>query len=475
MHAATHRRPSKALRTGALIAAIAAGLAACGGAQPPAPAAPAPAAAPVAEVARPAKTYRIEDFIETVGVAGSAFNADESRILFSSNKTGIWNVYAMPAGGGEWTQLTKSSTDNNYAVDYFPADDRVLITRDQGGNELNHLYVIEADGSERDLTPGENLKADFAGFTPDGSAFHVIHNGRDAKFFDVYRYDAKTYEATRIFENKDGYEPAFVSDDGKWLALGKSNTTNDSDLFVAELATGKVTKVSEHTGQAQFNAADFSPDSQHLYYTANDAGEFAELRRVNLATWAHEPVQKADWDIAFSYFSDKGKYRVVGINEDGSTKVRMYEASSGAEVPLPALPAGEVRGVNIARSEKKMAFYLNGDRQPSDLYVLEFGGEPKQLTTVAQPGDRPGRPGRLLGRALQELRRDGDPQHPVQAAPGHRAGQGAGAGVGAWRPGRADHARAQLRHPVPGQPRLRGAGHQQPRQLRLRQDLLRRG
>ena len=378
---------TQALRAALLAALAAAGLAACG--KPQAPAAQAPAAAPAAEIARPSKQYRIEDFVQTIGVAGSSFSADESRILFSSNKSGVWNAYQMPAGGGDWTAVTQSSTDNNYAVAYFPTDDRILITRDQGGNELNHLYVIEADGTEKDLTPGENLRAEFGGFTPDGSAFHVIHNGRDPRFFDVYRYDAKTYEATRIFENTEGYEPGPVSDDGKWIALGKSNTTNDSDLFVAELATGKVTKVSEHTGQAQFNAQAFSPDSQFLYYTANDAGEFAELRRVSVSTWVHEPVQKADWDITFSYFSHNGKYRVVGINEDGSTKVRLYDAASGAEVPLPALPAGEVRGVNIARSENKMAFYLNGDRQPNDLYVLEFGGEPKQLTKSLNPAIDP--------------------------------------------------------------------------------------
>jgi dipeptidyl aminopeptidase/acylaminoacyl peptidase len=378
---------TRALRAALLAALAAVGLAACG--KPQAPASQAPATAPSAAVARPSKQYRIEDFVQSVGVAGSSFSADESRILFSSNRTGIWNAYHMPTAGGEWTAVTNSTTDNNYAVAYFPTDDRILVTRDQGGNELNHLYVIETDGSERDLTPGENLKASFAGFTPDGSAFYVTHNGRDPRYFDVYRYDAKTYAATRLFENKDGYEPGPVSDDGKWLALGKSNTTNDSDLFVAELASGKVTKVSEHTGQAQFDAQAFSPDSQHLYYTANDAGEFAELRRVSVSTWAHEPVQKADWDITFAYFSHNGKYRVVGINEDGSTKVRMYDAVSGAEVPLPSLPAGEVRGVNIARSEKRMAFYLNGDRQPNDLYVLEFGGAPKQLTKSLNPAIDP--------------------------------------------------------------------------------------
>ncbi|MBY4597544.1 S9 family peptidase [bacterium BD-1] len=348
------------------------------------------AAAAPAEVARPSRQYGIEEFIESTGVSGASFNADESRILFSSNRSGIWNAYSMPVAGGEWTAVTSSDTDNVYAVAYFPADDRVLVTRDQGGNELDHLYVIEADGSERDLTPGENLKAGFLGFTGDGAAFHAMTNERDPRYFDVYRYDAKTYERTRVYENKDGYEPSVVSQDGKWLALGQSNTTNDSDLHVVELATGNATKVSQHEGQAAFNAQDFSPDGQWLYYTANDQGEFAQLRRVKLGSWEHEPVRSADWDIVAAYFSKGGKYLAVATNVDGSTSVKLYDAATGAEQPLPALPAGEIRGLRIADSEQRLAFYLNGDRQPNDLYVLELGGgEPKQLTTSLNPAIDP--------------------------------------------------------------------------------------
>ena len=49
--------------------------------------------------------------------------------------------------GGEPTAITKSTADAIFAVSFFPTDDRVLITRDQAGNELNHLYVIERDGA----------------------------------------------------------------------------------------------------------------------------------------------------------------------------------------------------------------------------------------------------------------------------------------------------------------------------------------
>src|SRR4051794_3290747 len=171
----------------------------------------APAKKPAAAAQRPAKQYTMEQFLDTTSIQGGFFSADESRLLFSSNKTGIWNAYTVPASGGAWTPITKSTKDSTYAVSFFPHDNRILLTRDQGGNELNHLYVLGEDGNERDLTPGAKLKAQFSGWTHDGGAFYVVSNERDPKFFDLYRYDAQTYARTMFFENKDGFQPQSVS------------------------------------------------------------------------------------------------------------------------------------------------------------------------------------------------------------------------------------------------------------------------
>ena len=145
--------------------------------------------------ARPKKQYTIEQFMATTAVGGASFSPDESKVLFSSNETGVPNVYSVPVAGGTPTALT-SSKESTYAVSYFPADERILFTRDPGGNELNHLYVRETDGQEKDLTPGEKLKAIFQGFTKAGEAFWVLTNERDPRYFDLYRYDAKTYART---------------------------------------------------------------------------------------------------------------------------------------------------------------------------------------------------------------------------------------------------------------------------------------
>jgi len=81
---------------------------------------------------RPAKQYTMEQFLDTTSIQGASFSADESRILFSSNKTGIWNAYTVPMTGGAWTPITKSTKDSTYSVSFFRHDNRILITRGRG-------------------------------------------------------------------------------------------------------------------------------------------------------------------------------------------------------------------------------------------------------------------------------------------------------------------------------------------------------
>jgi dipeptidyl aminopeptidase/acylaminoacyl peptidase len=343
-------------------------------------------ATPATPQVRQPKQYTIEQFLNTVSIRGASFSADESRILFSSNKTGIWNAYSMPVTGGAWTPITTSATDSTYAVSYFQKDDRILITRDQGGNELNHLYVRTPAGELRDITPGDKLKASFAGWTPAGTAFYVQTNERDAKAFDVYRYDAATYERTLVFENKDGYFPSAVAGDGTWIALVKVSTANDADIYLWNAVTKETTLISKHGGQAEYAPADFDPRSENLYYTTNDGGEFARLRRYNLGTKEHSDVEKAGWDIQSSEFSRTGKYRATIINNDARPHVIVWDTASGRQVEVPAIKNGGITTLEFARSETKMALYVNGDRSPNDLYVFDLGTRTlTRLTTSLSP------------------------------------------------------------------------------------------
>ena len=58
------------------------------------------AAPPAKKAGRPSKQYTIEQFYATTGVRDASFSSDEKRILFSSNQTGVYNVYSVPVTGG---------------------------------------------------------------------------------------------------------------------------------------------------------------------------------------------------------------------------------------------------------------------------------------------------------------------------------------------------------------------------------------
>src|SRR5262245_15075211 len=181
-------------------------LAGCGSESKPAPAAA--ATDPPPALPAPAQ-YDAEAFFATTSYimpAGYAWSADDKQLLVTSDETGIYNVYGLPAVGDGKQALTSSAADSTFAVSWFPADQRVLYTADSGGNEINHLYVREADGKTRDLTPGEKVKADFVGWSADKQHFFVTTNERNAQAFDLYRYSIKDYQRTLVFKNEAAWQ-----------------------------------------------------------------------------------------------------------------------------------------------------------------------------------------------------------------------------------------------------------------------------
>ncbi len=186
------------------------------------------------------RQYTIEQFMDTVRIGGSSFSADEKQILFHSNKSGIFNVYTIPANGGEAKQLTNSTKESTFAVSYFPNDARFIYTYDRGGNENNHIYLRELDGSERDLTPGEKTKANFLGWSQDRKSFFYSTNERDAKYFDVFEMTVADMKSALVFKDENGYDFADISNDRRYLAFSKpGDSTIDSDIFLYDIQSRK--------------------------------------------------------------------------------------------------------------------------------------------------------------------------------------------------------------------------------------------
>ncbi|HSP40238.1 MAG TPA: alpha/beta fold hydrolase [Gillisia sp.] len=332
------------------------------------------------EEQREVATYTIEQFMDNEAVTGGSFSPDNSKLLVTSNRSGIYNMYTVSTAGGEFTPLTASDSVSIFGISYFPEDDRILFRMDDNGDEIYKLFVMDGDSITR-LTPAKDARALFYGWTQDGKSFYYGSNQRDNRFTDVYRMNTMTFTPELIYQNNDGYEFGGVSPDGNYIALGKPLNTNDVDLFLYNFRDKSLTRI--NTAQSGNNPQDFSEDSKFFYYTTDATGEFSALMKYDLEKKTSEEVMKKDWDIVGMGLSEKGTYRITYVNEDAANKVEVINTKTGTALDLPEFDNVFITGINISRDERMAVLYVGGSHTPTNLYSYNMEtGEHNMLTNV---------------------------------------------------------------------------------------------
>ena len=319
-----------------------------------------------------ARKYTIEQFMKTIRFGGSDISPDGKTVLFSSNQDGVFNLYEIPFdGSGQPKQLTSSKTDAIYVSGYLP-DGRMLYSSDQGGNELNHIYLREKDGGVSDLTPAEKAKFQFAGLSHDRKSFFYQSNERKPAAFDVYEMNLATMKPRLLFENPGGFYPGDVSPDKRYLALQKPITTANGEVYLYDTQTKETKLLTKHEGEVSNNPQEFTPDGKKLLISTDEGSEFAYVKAYDLATGKSDALDKAAWDISADYLSYKGRYRVVSVNNDARTELKIIDTRTNQPIKLPVLPGGDITGMTIADNESQMTFSVNGSNSPSTLYSYDF-------------------------------------------------------------------------------------------------------
>jgi dipeptidyl aminopeptidase/acylaminoacyl peptidase len=334
-----------------------------------------------AMAAREIQQYTIEQFMDNEAVGGGSFSADNSNLLVSSNRSGIYNVYNTPTIGGEMTAITTSDSTSVFAESYFPNDNRMLLSADGNGDEIDHLFVRDLEGTIKDITPANGAKALFYGWSEDGQYLYYGSNKRDPRYFDTYKMSISDFSSEMIYKDETGLTFSGMSKDENYFALSKSLNTNDSDLSLYNVKTKQMIKINEN--QSANSPQDFSEDDTTLYYTTDDGAEFAYLMSYNLETQEKKKVLEKSWDISGAGFTSEGKYMVIYVNDDGKNAIEVLDSKTMIAIDLPDFGDKSITSVSFSDDENWMRMYVGGSNSPSDLYTYNFETrEQYKLTNV---------------------------------------------------------------------------------------------
>ncbi|HKZ68180.1 MAG TPA: alpha/beta fold hydrolase [Chitinophagaceae bacterium] len=338
------------------------------------------------ETPRDVKQYSIEQFYKSTQVGGGSISSDDTKLLVSSNESGIYNAYEIDIASGQKKALTNSTKESFFANDYVPGTANFIYNADKGGNENDHLFLQKTDSTVKDLTPGEKEKANFWGWSRDNKFLYYTSNKRDPRFFDLYKMDTATWTPKLIYQNESGYDINAISDDEQYMALVQPVTTSSSNLFLLNQQTKQLKKLNSDSVESNNGPLQFSLDNKSLYYTTDEGSEYQHVMKYDIASGNKEKFYDTNWDVMYMYTSFNEKYRVVGVNEDGRNKLYIFDHKTGNAIDFPKIENGDVQSVNISRSENKMRLSIGDGKSPNNIYVYDFGTKDlKKLTNTLAP------------------------------------------------------------------------------------------
>lgn len=336
--------------------------------------------------ARQVAQYSIEQFYKSTNVGGGAISSNDTKLLVSSNESGIYNAYEIDIASGQKKALTTSTKESIFGNDYVPGTTNFIYNSDKGGNENDHLFLQKGDGSVKDLTPGAKEKASFYGWSRDNKSFYYSSNKRDPRFFDLYKMDTGNWKSKMIYKNDNGFDVGAMSDNERYLALVQTLTTSSNNIYLADQQTKQTRMLNTDSVPSNNSPLQFSMDNNTLYYATDDGSEYQYVVKYDLATGNKEKLYSTNWDVMYMYLSYNEKYRVIGVNEDGKNKIYIFDHKTGTPIDFPKIDDGDIQGVSISRSENKMRLTVGNSKSPNNIYIYDFGTkELKKLTNTLNP------------------------------------------------------------------------------------------
>lgn len=335
------------------------------------------------EEARLPEQYDLEDFYNTKSISASGFNNDETKILINNNTTGIYNAYELSIADTTAIALTKSTKESIYTVDYLPGSSKFIYSADEGGNENSHLFLMDRKtNTPKDITPWANSANSFIGWSQDKKSMYINSNKRDVKYFDILKLDSLTWKPTILYQNESGLTPSVISKTERYIALTKEITSDKNEMYLYDSKT-KTNKRLSNDKEANWSPMAFEKNDSIFYYTSNEDKEFSSLIKYNINTGKSEEIFKDKWDVMYMSLSEKEKYHIIFVNNDGKNKVLLFEHATGKPLKLPDFDDGDVISVIISNSENKLLLTVGSSTSSPNLYLYDIPTKKlKQLTST---------------------------------------------------------------------------------------------
>ncbi len=334
-----------------------------------------------------------EKVFATRDIAGAALSPDGKTVAFSTNISGRLNIWTVPVEGGWPTQLTVSDQRQINPL-WSPSGKFIAYQQDKDGDEQWDMYIVSAsDGQVTNLTNTPAIAEQDASWSPNSRYLVWVAKPKTGSVYEVEVFDMLLRRRKPLTKDTPvglTNEHPVWSKDGKWIAFTQANADDtDANVFVAEVATGKIEKLTQHEGKQSFRVAAWSPDGKKLLISSNGKNGYQNIALLDVPTRKVDWITEDLWELEPGSFSPDGKLLTFTANVDGYRDLCVYNiAAKRAEVL--DLPKGQndiaQPDTAFTKDGSHLLYRHSGPRMPPDVWVYDMASHSSRQVTHAWTG-----------------------------------------------------------------------------------------
>ncbi|HUH02376.1 MAG TPA: alpha/beta fold hydrolase [Kofleriaceae bacterium] len=329
---------------------------------------------PIPEALRAA----VEPYLQTRSADLLDLTDDGKQALIATRFGETSQLHLVRTPLGARTQLTFRAEPVSKASFVPGAAGHVIYVSDRGGDEKTQLFRLDRrTGASTMLTDGK-ARNDAPVWSADGKRFAYMSSQRNQVDFDVWVSNG-TGAGELLVQGSGYWYPLSWSTDGKRLLVGEYVSITESRIYLVDVGTRKVDRLSPEDQPGAYRSAVLSRDGKKAYVISDREGEFAGIFEVTLATSSWKPLTRhIPWDVEHMDLSPSGRTLAFVSNEGGLSVLRLFDTRTGKETRAPGIPAGVIDGLGFARKAEVLGFSLAGASRTGDVYTYELAK--KKLT-----------------------------------------------------------------------------------------------
>jgi dipeptidyl aminopeptidase/acylaminoacyl peptidase len=296
-------------------------------------------------------------------------------------------VHLVRFPGGARKQLT--FFPDRVANARFPEEpaDYFVLNKDVGGSEFYQNYRFDLKSGDVTLLTDGKSRNEAGVWSHHGKLLAYTSTRRNSKDSDLYVIENADKTTDHLLAQVEGagWEPVDWSPDNTTLLVRQEISINETNLFLVDASSGRMTRLNRTGQRAAYNGGQFAKEG--IYIISDSGSEFRTLGLFDPKTKEFKSLTPdIPWNVDLMQLSPDGSKVAFVTNEDGISRVYLLDTASGKYRLLDGLPVGVIGDIEWNSNGQDLEFTIGSYNASSDVFSVDVNSGKVDRWTESETG-----------------------------------------------------------------------------------------